>query len=145
MGAKRAEQTVEIAGTPEDCFAAITAYETFPDWQAAVADCEVLERDAEGRGSVVEYTVDAKVKRVRYRLSYHYDEPHGITWDYLEGDVKSIDGHYAFEDLGDGRTRATYALEIDPGVFVPGPLRKVLVDQVMKGSVADLKARVEEG
>jgi ribosome-associated toxin RatA of RatAB toxin-antitoxin module len=145
MGAKQAEQTVEIAATPQECFDAITDYETFPDWQAAVKDVEVLERDADGRGELVAYTIDAKVKQVRYRLRYRYDEPHGITWDYIEGDVKSVDGEYVFEDAGDGRTRATYRLAIDPGVFVPGPIRKVLVDQVMKGSVQDLKARVEGG
>jgi ribosome-associated toxin RatA of RatAB toxin-antitoxin module len=145
MGAKPAEQSVEIEGTPADCFAAITDYETFPDWQSAVKDVEVLERDGEGRGSLVDYTIDAKLRDIHYRLRYRYDEPRGITWDYVEGDVKSIDGEYEFEELGAGRTRATYRLAIDPGMFVPGPVRKVLVDQVMRGSVQDLKARVEAG
>ena len=144
MGAKRAEQEVEIEAPPEEVFAAITDYETFPDWQSAVKECEVLERDAEGRGSTVAFAVDAKVKEVRYRLRYHYDFPRRIWWDYLEGDVKSVDGSLDLEDLG-GRTRATYRLEIDPGVFLPGPLRRVLVDQVMRGFVRELKARVEDG
>jgi hypothetical protein len=48
-----------------------------------------------------------------------------------------------FEDRGDGTTLARYSLALDPGVWLPGPLQKVLSDQVMKGSVEDLKRRVE--
>jgi len=46
---------------------------------------------------------------------------------------------------GDGTTLATYSLRIDPGVWMPGPLAKALNDQVMRRSVEDLKARVEDG
>jgi hypothetical protein len=47
-----------IAAEPAACFAEITDYETFPQWQAAVKDVDVLARD--------------------------------VTWDYLDGDVKSV-------------------------------------------------------
>ena len=47
------------------------------------------------------------------------------------------------EDRGDGTTLATYSLALDAGVWLPGPVRKILTDQVMKGSVEDLKRRVE--
>jgi hypothetical protein len=57
--------------------------------------------------------------------------------------VKDVDGEMVLEDRGDGTTLATYSLALDPGVWLPGPVRKVLEDQVMKGSVADLKRRVE--
>ena len=80
-----------------------------------------------------------------YTLDYSYEEPHLITWDYVEGDVREIGGEYVLEDLGDGTTLATYTLRIDPGVWLPGPLAKVLNDQVMRRSVEDLKARVENG
>jgi uncharacterized membrane protein len=76
-------------------------------------------------------------------LRYSYEPPTSITWDYVEGDVKSVDGEFTFEDQGDGTTEATYSLAIDPGVWLPGPVKKVLTDQVMKRSVEDLKRRVE--
>jgi hypothetical protein len=93
----------------------------------------------------VEFEVDARVRTVRYRLRYRYDEPRSITWDYLEGDPKDVDGEYLFEDRGDGTTLATYSLAIDPGTWVPGKLQKVLGQQVMKVSMEDLKRRVEGG
>ncbi len=132
-----------IDGSPQACFDAIVDYETFPDWQRAVKSVDVLTLDSDGRGREVAFEIDAKLKTVRYTLEYSYEEPHWIGWDYLEGDVKEINGEYTFEDLGDGTTRATYTLEIDPGGFVPGPLKKVLSDQVMKASVEDLRRHLE--
>jgi uncharacterized membrane protein len=140
---KRASQSVVIEASPQECFDAITDYETFPDWQVAVKSVEVVSRDRDGRGREVAFEIDAKVKIVTYLLAYSYDEPAGITWEYLDGDVKDVDGEYRFEDQGDGTTLATYELALDPGVWLPGKLQKILSEQVMKGSVEDLKRRVE--
>ena len=57
--------------------------------------------------------------------------------------MQDVDGEFVFEDLGDGTTLATYALRIDPGVWLPGPIVSMLTEQVMQGSMEDLKARVE--
>jgi uncharacterized protein YndB with AHSA1/START domain len=142
---KHAEQQIVIEGTPEQCFDALVDYEHFPEWQRAVRSAEVMTRDADGRGEEVEFEIDAKVRTIHYRLRYSYEPPSRITWDYVEGDVKDVDGEFVLEDRGDGTTLATYSLALDPGVWMPGPLRKVLSDQVMKGSVEDLKERVEAG
>jgi ribosome-associated toxin RatA of RatAB toxin-antitoxin module len=132
-----------IEAEPAVCFGKITDYETFPEWQAAVKEVDVLSRDADGLGRDVRFAIDAKVREVSYTLRYSYERPHLITWDYVEGDVKSVDGEFVFEDQGDGTTLATYSLDIDPGVWLPGPVKKMLTDQVMKRSVEDLKRRVE--
>jgi ribosome-associated toxin RatA of RatAB toxin-antitoxin module len=132
-----------IEAEPAVCFDEITDYETFPEWQAAVKEVNVLSRDEGGLGRDVRFTIDAKVREVSYTLRYSYERPHLITWDYVEGDVKSVDGEFVFEDQGDGTTLATYSLDIDPGVWLPGPVKKMLTDQVMKRSVEDLKRRVE--
>jgi iron complex transport system substrate-binding protein len=140
---KRATQDVVVDGSPQDCFDALVDYESFPDWQGAVTAVEVITRDRDGRGKDVEFQIDAKVRKIHYRLRYSYDPPRRIWWDYLDGDVKDVDGEMLLEDQGDGTTLATYSLVIDPGVWLPGPILKVLNDQVMKGSVEDLKRRVE--
>jgi ribosome-associated toxin RatA of RatAB toxin-antitoxin module len=143
VAAKRAQYSLSIAAEPAVCFDAITDCETFPQWQAAVKDVEVISRDDSGRGLDVRFQIDAKVRQVEYTLRYSYEPPHLITWDYVDGDVKSVDGEFSFEDQADGSTLATYSLEIDPGVWLPGPVKKMLTDQVMKRSVEDLKRRVE--
>jgi uncharacterized membrane protein len=142
---KHAEQQAIVAGTPQQCFDALVDYESFPDWQRAVKSVEVVTRDRAGRGEQVAFEIDAKVRTIRYTLRYSYEPPHRIGWDYVEGDVKDVDGEFVLEDRGDGTTLATYSLALDPGVWLPRPLQKVLSDQVMKGSVEDLKKRVESG
>jgi hypothetical protein len=132
-----------IEAEPAVCFDEITSYETFPEWQAAVKEVEVLSRDSAGRGRDIRFVIDAKVRVVSYTLRYSYEQPHLVTWDYVDGDVKSVDGDFVFEDQGDGTTLATYSLDIDPGVWLPGPVKKMLTEQVMKRSVEDLKRRVE--
>ena len=144
MGTHSAEHTVEIDASPAACFAAITDYESFPDWQHAVEAVEVLERDARGRGELVRFRIDAKVKRISYTLRYHYDEPSRIWWDFVAGEgVADVEGEYLLEPLdGDRRTRATYRLGIDPGIPVPGLLARRLNQGVMRRSVHDLRDEV---
>jgi coenzyme Q-binding protein COQ10 len=142
---KHAEQQTVVDGTPAECFEALLDYESFPDWQRAVKSVDVLTRDRKGRGEEVAFEIDAKVRTIRYTLRYAYEPPHRVSWDYVEGDVKDVDGEFVLEDQGDGTTLATYSLALDPGVWLPGPIQKVLRDQVMKGSVEDLKKRVEAG
>jgi len=141
--AKRAEQQAKIGATPQECFDAVTDYDSFPTWQRAVTGVEVLDRDGQGRGKRVRFEVDLKVRKVGYTLDYSYEQPSLVSWRYVEGDVKDVQGDFTFEDQGDGTTLATYSLVIDPGMFMPGPLARLLSEGAMKGSVEDLRRRVE--
>ncbi|MEA2193744.1 MAG: hypothetical protein QOG42_178 [Solirubrobacteraceae bacterium] len=139
-------QSAEIEAAPQACFDALTDFERLPEWQGAVRDVEVLERDAQGRASVVEYVVDAKLKTVRYRLRQIYDEPRRLASEYLGGDFRDFCGEWRFESLAGGRrTRVALDLRIDPGRFVPGVVRKAISDAVMRRALADLKAHLERG
>jgi ribosome-associated toxin RatA of RatAB toxin-antitoxin module len=136
-------RSTRIAASPQACFDALVDYERLPEWQGAVRSARVLERDAEGRGSVVEYEVDAKVKTVRYRLRQLYDEPRRIGSEYLGGDFREFSGEWRFSPAGEAATHAELDLRIDPGRFVPGLLRTAISDAVMRRALADLKAYLE--
>lgn len=140
MGTTQSEHAELIAASPEACLAALLDFDSYPEWQSAVKSCEVLEP---GSDPVVEFRVDARVKTIRYVLRYHPEPPSRLWWEYVEGDARSVSGSYELEDLGDGSTRATYKLEIDPGRFVPGPVKKALTEGVMRTSVRELKDHVE--
>jgi len=133
----------EIDATPQACFDALIDYERLPEWQGAVRSADVLERDEQGRGSIVEYEVDARFKTVRYRLRQVYDEPRRVGSEYLGGDFRDFAGEWRFEALEGGRTRAELDLRIDPGRFVPGVVRAAIADAVMRRAVRDLKAHLE--
>jgi hypothetical protein len=143
VGVSWGEQSARIEAPPEACFDAIVDYETFSEWQQAVISAEVLDRYEDGLGKRVEFVIDAKVRRVRYRLHYHYDRPRRVWWDFVEGDgVEHVEGEYTFEPDGGG-TVATYRLGIDAGVPIPGLIARRLNQGVMRRSVEDLKRRVE--
>lgn len=136
-------QTAEIDAPPQAVFDALTDYERLPEWQGAVCDVEVLERDAQGRGTVVEYVVDARLKKVRYRLRQIHDPPRRLASEYLGGDFRDFGGEWRFEPLAGGRrTRVELDLHIDPGRFVPGVVRKAIADAVMRRALRDLEAHL---
>ncbi len=136
-------RAADIQAPPQACFDALIDYERLTEWQGTVREVRVLERDAQGRGSVVEYVVDARVKVVRYKLRQIYDEPHRVGSEYLGGDFRDFAGEWRFEDAGRGRTHAELDLRIDPGRFVPRVLRTAISDAVMRRALNDLKAHVE--
>lgn len=142
MGLTWAEHTLDIPGSPEDCFATITDYETFPAWQKAVKTVEVLDRYPDGLGRKVRVRADAKFRVVTYELEYHYERPARVWWDFLHGaGVEAIEGEFHFEAAAN-KTRATYRLGIDAGVPIPGLLARRLTGEVMKRSVEDLRSEV---
>jgi uncharacterized membrane protein len=135
MGKLGGEASAEIDAPIEEVWDEIIDLESAPDWQEGFEDVEVLERDDEGRAIVAETQSDAKVKTVKNRLRFRYEEPTLMEWTQEKGDLKSLVGAWELEDLGDGRTRATYRLEGDPGRVlgmairgpVEGKLREILV------------------
>jgi ribosome-associated toxin RatA of RatAB toxin-antitoxin module len=132
-------RVAEVRATPQACFDALTDLERLPQWQDAVRSVRVLERDDAGRGTVVEFEVGAKLKRVRYRLRQVYDEPHRLAGEYLGGDFRDFSGEWRFRALDGGRTRVELDVRIDPGRFVPGPVRAALSDAVMRRALSNLQ------
>jgi uncharacterized membrane protein len=147
MGTIDGSRTVEIEAPIEECFDIAADIENAPEWQGSLKDVEVLEHDAEGRAELVETKSDAKVKTVSARLRFTYDPPNEIRWTQEKGDVKALVGWWDLEDLGGGRTRATYALEVDPGRMLGMMLRGPVVDQVrnflLGGAAEGLKQQAE--
>ena len=142
---ERGERRFDVAASPAACFEAVLDFESYPQWQSAIESCVVLERDAEGRGSVIETVVDVKVRRVRYVLEYSYDPTRHVAWTFVEGDPKHVEGEFVFEDDGSGGTLGVYRQAIDPGGmtrFVPGPVKKGLLELLLDRPVTDLKERV---
>jgi ribosome-associated toxin RatA of RatAB toxin-antitoxin module len=133
---------IVVKAAPDECFTVLTDYERMPEWQSRVCECRVLDRDGEGRGSLVEYAIDARLRMVRYQLRHLYDEPGWIGSEYVKGDFREFSGEYRLTGDRDG-THVDFALRIDPGFRVPKPVAKMLGQAVMARSLQDLKRRVE--
>jgi uncharacterized membrane protein len=147
MGTIRGERTVEIDAPVQRVFEIAADIEHAPEWQRSLTDVEVLERDGERRAKSVETESNASVRTIRSRLRFEYEPPAAITWDQERGDVKALRGWWHFEDLGGGRTRATYGLEVDPGrmlgMLLRGPVEGTVRDYLVGGTAEGLKARAE--
>ena len=129
-----------IRASPEACFDALTDYEALPSWQGAVRSARVVERGADG--TVVEFEVDAKLKRVRYRLRQVEERPDRLGCEYLGGDFRDFSGEWRFIAVESG-TRVELELHIDPGRLVPRPIRAAISNAVMSRALADLKTYLE--
>jgi uncharacterized membrane protein len=147
MGIIKGDRMVEIDAPIERCYEIAADIENAPEWQGSLKDVEVLERDGERRPALVETESDAKVKSVRALLRFSYEPPTAIRWVQEKGDTKSLIGSWSFEDLGDGRTRATYALEADPGrmlgMLLRGPAEAKVRDFLVGNAADGLKEKAE--
>jgi uncharacterized membrane protein len=145
----RGERTVEIDAPLDRCFEIAADVEHAPEWQGSLKDVEVLERDGEGRAIRVETESDAKVRTVRTLLRFSYGPPTRIDWEQERGDVKALHGWWQLDDLGDGRTRATYGLDVDPGrmlgLLLRGPVEASVRDFLLGGAAEGLKRHAEQG
>lgn len=141
--------STEIEAPIGDVFSVAADVEGSPRWQPEIKVAECLARDAAGRQVLVHTETDAKVRTLAADLRFSYDEPTGLSWIQEEGDLKSIEGSWAFEELGEGRTRATYSMSVDLGrmlgMVIRGPLVGVLRGQLVESMPEKLKRFVEGG
>jgi ribosome-associated toxin RatA of RatAB toxin-antitoxin module len=135
----------DVINAPQDkIVATLTDFEHYTEWQSGMLECTVKERDDEGRGTLVELYVDAKIKKLRYTTKYWYDLDNGrLGFDLVDGDLKECTGAYTFEPVDDGAsTKVSIDITTEVGFFVPGPMKKLIRDQSLKNSMRDLKKRV---
>jgi len=119
----------------------------WPEWQGTLGSLDILEIDADGRASLCAVEFDAKLTKIKMKLACSYSPPTRMTFERTSGDLANLSGSWTLEDLGDGRTKATYQLDVNPGGVLNfllneeriGKLRATLVD-VRPG---ELQARVE--
>src|SRR5437764_10866418 len=139
--------TAEIDAPIDEVWSVVEDVLTAPDWQGGLKDMEELERDADGHVTLVESSNDAKVRTIKSTVRFRYEGPTRLEWTQEKGEMKSVDGAWELEDLGDGRTRATYELEVELGrmlgMVVRGPIVDALRGELVNARAGELKKRVE--
>ena len=139
--------SAEIDASVDEVWAVVEDVLTAPDWQGGLVAMSALERDDTGRPSLVESESDIKVRHVKTLIRFSYEPPTRLSWAQEKGDLKSFEGSWTLEDLGDGRTRATYILDGDPGrvigMLIRGPVETAVRAMLVNARPGELKARVE--
>ena len=121
--------------------------ERAPEWQGGLKAIHVLERDDQGWPTLCETESDAKVRTVKSIVRFRYEPPTALRWSQEKGELKSVEGSWALEDLGGSRTRATYAIETDLGrmlgMVIRGPLVDLLREMLAGARAGELQRTIE--
>jgi hypothetical protein len=148
MAAITGSSTADIEAPLQDVWTLVADVERAPEWQGGLKDIEALERDGERRATLVESKTDAKVRSVKSIVRFTYDAPTKLSWTQEKGELKSVVGSWVLEDLGGGRTRATYDLEVELGrmlgLVIRGPLVDALRGMLVNARAGELKKAMEE-
>lgn len=147
MASITGSSTAEINAPLDEVWALVEDVPRAPDWQGGLQAMRVLEHDGEGRAALCEVDSDAKVRTIKSTVRFEYDEPIRLRWTQEKGELKSVDGSWELEDLGDGRTRATYWLEVELGrmlgMVIRGPLVDLLRSNLVNARAGELKRAIE--
>ncbi len=149
MGHLGGSASAEIDAPLEGVWAVVQDLLAAPEWQGGLDKITALERDPDGRPSLVETENDIKVRRVKSRVRIRYEGPTRLSWTQEKGDMKSVEGVWELDDLGSGRTRASYRLNADPGrmlgLVIRGPVEAATRAILVNGRPDELRRRVEGG
>jgi uncharacterized membrane protein len=139
--------SAEIEAPLDAVWAVVEDVLSAPEWQNGLVSMTALDTDGEGRPTLVEVENDIKVRTVKSQVRFTYDGPSRLSWSQVKGDLKSVDGSWELEDLGGTRTKATYALDGDPGrmlgMLIRGPVEDAIRAMLVNGRPGELKRRVE--
>ncbi|MFL6090151.1 MAG: SRPBCC family protein [Aeromicrobium sp.] len=132
------ERTIVIKAGPDTVLDVITDFDSYPVWQKQVANCEVHERDDEGRPILVTITTTAmgmtipapvKVSYGSGEMEYHLVEPSGVAVQQ--------DAYYALHAVSDVETELRLQMQVDLKWNLPAIMLSQLAT---KGVNENLKA-----
>jgi uncharacterized protein YndB with AHSA1/START domain len=136
----------EIDAPIEEVWAAVTDITAMSAWQDGIVSCTPVDIDPAGDVVRAKLVADARVKELHVIARFERTAPTRIAWAVERGDVRKLDGAWTLEDLGDGRTRATYEIEVDPGrmltMMIRGPLEEKIHEKLVARRPAELAERV---
>jgi uncharacterized membrane protein len=144
--ADEARESIHVEATPERCYAVAIDFDRYPEWATDVKEVEVLDHDAEGRGTRVRYEISALGKTIGYVLAYDYaDAPGGFAWKLQKADLlRRLDGAYRFDGDGEG-TRVGYVLTVDVTLPLPGFMKRAAAGMIVDNAMKQLKGYIEAG
>jgi ribosome-associated toxin RatA of RatAB toxin-antitoxin module len=137
-----ATRTIVINAPVEKVFDVVTNYERYPDFLPEVK--EVRASNRKGSEVDLQYKVDLVVKTIRYTIHVKEERPSRMSWTFIDGEVmKDNKGGWVLESAGEGKTKATYNVEVTVGPLVPKSILNTLVDSSLPKMLEAFKKRAE--
>ncbi len=140
-----ASTTIEINVPPAVLMGVITDFEAYPSFVTDMQSSRVVSHEVEGEREVwtVAFTLNM-IRKLSYTLRLERRGQESVRWSLVEGSFRTNEGGWTLAPLdGGARTLATYEVDLDVGMFIPGSVMKTLVQHNLPSTLAAFKARAE--
>lgn len=136
-----ATRSIVIDAPMEKVFDVISSYEKYGEYLPEVKGVRTANR--KGNTVDVHYEVDV-IKRIKYAIRMTEERPTKLSWTFIEGEwMKDNKGSWVLEPAGEGKTKATYTLEMSFGPLVPKTVVNGLAETSLPKMLEATKKRVE--
>ena len=142
-----AQKTIIINTSPDKIYSVIVDYLNYPVFLKDVTSAQIDSKT--GNTTVASFAIDIKVKKINYTIRLTEEENTSVSWTLVKGDfMEENNGSWHLKDLGDGRTEATYSVDIVPKVprslaLLKGKISKALAKTSLPDTLAAFKSRAE--
>lgn len=136
-----ASKTIVIDAPIEKVFQTVSDYDHYAEFLPEVKEIHTSNR--KGHEVDVHYKVDV-MKTIKYALHMKEEPPRKVTWTFINGEfMKDNTGSWVLEPEGEGKTRATYSVDMKLGPLVPQSIVKALVETSLPKMLDAFKKRAE--
>jgi ribosome-associated toxin RatA of RatAB toxin-antitoxin module len=136
-----ATRSIVIDVPMDKLFAVIADYQSYPKFLPEVKSIRTSKR--QGSEVDVQYEIEV-LKKIRYTLRLREEPPNLISWTFVEGELmRDNRGRWLLEPAGEGKTKATYSIDMKLGPLVPKSIVNVLVDSSLPKMLEAFKKRAE--
>ena len=137
----KAQRSILIDVPADKLYEVIADFGKYAEFLPEVKKTEVK---SEGAAQIVTYTIDIKATKIAYTLKHTGTKPDNLHWTLIKGDMMKVnDGTWTLKSLPDGRTEATYEIELKLGALVPSFIEKALAEQGLPALLENFKKRAE--
>ena len=125
----------------ENFYKIITDYEKYPEFLSEISHCRII--DQKENKKLVEYDIHL-LKSFIYKLWMKEDkDSYYLSWEFAGGAIfKSNKGYWKLEDLS-GKCCATFHLDCQFKVFIPGAITKTLLQINLPNMMKSYHERVK--
>ena len=136
-----AKQSVVINTPAKIIYDVVCDFEKYPNFLPESRQVSVLEKNA--KSIIAEFEIKV-IKTLVYTLKFHLSPHKKITWSFIEGNLfKDNKGTWSFKEVNKECTEATYEVDIELGILVPGAITRMLVGSNLPQMLAAFKKRAE--
>lgn len=136
----QAQRTIVVDVPPEKLLEVINDFDSYPEFLPEVKKISVSNRTA--NSADVTYEVDV-IKRIQYTVRV-VNEGMTVRWSLVKGDMmKKNEGSWQLRPEGEGRTHATYSLELGLSGLIPSSITTKLAETSLPALLQNFKNRAE--